>query len=1327
MSNRIDTNWPRWWRWLLSITAVLTLIPISLSITGCEEEPCDGVDNDGDGQIDEGYDQDGDGFLDANACSTLPQPLDCDDTDPTINPAALESCTDAIDNNCNGTVDEEQDRDGDGFGSCSGDCDDANPERYPDAIEHCDDIDQDCDGIVDDVDEDGLSSPSCTDDDGDGLSEAQGDCLDSDPAVHPGSVEQVADSLDNNCDGIFEYELTVQSGGMVSVGHGPLVGVTVLIEPGSIALEGKPSGTGSVHISIEQVQQAGAQDSAVVVVGAAIDLHIVGTEGEVVRYNPGNPPELALTYDPMLLVASDEDEQVLDVCYFDDSGICRERVYEVGTDPTPDGVVAVYISHTSVYGIARDTLSFTLDGSLPLPLLSSAGQTSVISLTTENMDSNSLLQTTSLSPFLRKGSLDVDGDGTSDIYNGNYDLEPLSGPGATGTFELLIETDIPGRYPLALWTPNNSAYIESMNDFRKTTRCDEVSLHHFTYSGNPEDEDVLDYWATPDSFGYLKSYVNGEDSLADIVDCISVEVRPFVSGIRTQNETRELQIEGDKAENPAAIPWVGEAPSFDEGENLSSGSVETRVFSDAGCLMSVTPNPIAWTLLDQAPQFLTYSLLYTAGDGTQTRALPSGSYYIQVALEGAMGSTQSACIGPVRVALDLDQDGATDDKDCDDNDPLRCSDPNLTACQERCDGIDNDCNSITDDHLSEPLATNQTGVCAGSEKVCAGVTGWQEPSTADIPGYSALEGTGDGIDSNCDGKEVCYGDGDKDGYRPTTGETVASSDSDCSDPGEASASTPAGDCNDTNANINPAAQEQCNTLDDDCDGLIDDADPSTSGTTSTWYRDQDADGYGDPAQSTRACTQPTGYVSNSQDCNDANASIRPNATEGPGDGIDQNCDGRETCYQDTDRDGYRTESTVSSSDMDCTDAGEASSLVPGKDCNDGRNDIHPGAPEGYGDEVDQNCDGQEVCYKDGDNDGYRPDSVSTVASSDTDCQDSGEAKSNEPTGDCRDDVNAIRPNATEGAGDGVDQNCDGLETCYQNDDNDGYRDGTTLTSQDTDCADSGEAYASKPAGDCDDGDPYQYPGAPERCNGYDDDCDGTSSDDAGQVSVGNSHFGSSIQNAVNAISSGTINVCSGTYAPFSMTSKSSITVRAFNGANTVRITGGSCGGIHLYSVSAITLDGLKVDANSATANGDECSRGAGIYVKASNPVYIQNGDITNNHALANGGGLWVGDSTVYVTNVDFVSNVGDDKGAGIYVRGASYVRLENSTINSHLANAGLYIRDTDGTPSVYVKNSGFCNNESNDIKFDSGTGYDWDTSCSTLKTLTCSSTSHTCS
>ncbi|HND32562.1 MAG TPA: MopE-related protein, partial [Myxococcota bacterium] len=95
------------------------------------------------------------------------------------------------------------------------------------------------------------------------------------------------------------------------------------------------------------------------------------------------------------------------------------------------------------------------------------------------------------------------------------------------------------------------------------------------------------------------------------------------------------------------------------------------------------------------------------------------------------------------------------------------------------------------------------------------------------------------------------------------------------------------DCNDSNAAISPGDPELCNSVDDDCDGSIDEASATNA---STWYQDSDADSYGNSAVSTVACSAPSGYVSNSTDCNDSNDDIYPNADEDCN-SVDDDCDG----------------------------------------------------------------------------------------------------------------------------------------------------------------------------------------------------------------------------------------------------------------------------------------------------------------------------------------------------------------------------------------------------------------------------------------------------
>ena len=133
---------------------------------------------------------------------------DCDDTDPSRYPGAVEVCGDNFDQDCDGYDGCNIDNDGDGFSEDAGDCNDANGTQYPGADELCaNGVDENCDGTVDNL------CPNI-DDDGDGYCEAAtcsdgslpGDCDDGDPRSHPGSLEAF-DGVDNDCDGAAEDRL----------------------------------------------------------------------------------------------------------------------------------------------------------------------------------------------------------------------------------------------------------------------------------------------------------------------------------------------------------------------------------------------------------------------------------------------------------------------------------------------------------------------------------------------------------------------------------------------------------------------------------------------------------------------------------------------------------------------------------------------------------------------------------------------------------------------------------------------------------------------------------------------------------------------------------------------------------------------------------------------------------------------------------------------------------------------------------------------------------------------------------------------------------------
>jgi hypothetical protein len=77
-----------------------------------------------------------------------------------------------------------------------------------------------------------------------------------------------------------------------------------------------------------------------------------------------------------------------------------------------------------------------------------------------------------------------------------------------------------------------------------------------------------------------------------------------------------------------------------------------------------------------------------------------------------------------------------------------------------------------------------------------------------------------------------------------------------------------------------------------CDGASFQWNTATCYNASTWYRDADADGYGNAGLPLSSCSQPGGYVANASDCDDARNTRSPALPETCGDGQDNNCNGQ---------------------------------------------------------------------------------------------------------------------------------------------------------------------------------------------------------------------------------------------------------------------------------------------------------------------------------------------------------------------------------------------------------------------------------------------------
>ncbi|MBX2797288.1 MAG: putative metal-binding motif-containing protein [Myxococcales bacterium] len=246
------------------------------------------------------------------------------------------------------------------------------------------------------------------------------------------------------------------------------------------------------------------------------------------------------------------------------------------------------------------------------------------------------------------------------------------------------------------------------------------------------------------------------------------------------------------------------------------------------------------------------------------------------------------------------------------------------------------------------------------------------------------------IDDNCDGKrdegfplELRYLDSDGDGFGSLFPAQLS-----CEGALGAEWVLNPDDCDDSNAEVNPLAQEICNDrIDDDCDGEADDDDSSTLFSSKTaYYEDRDTDGFGDIDREIFRCEPIVGYVDNFNDC----APNDPEETNSP-------------FPADRDLDGYGAQYDQV---MSCAGyPGTADNTI---DCDDSNPDVN----------IDR------YWYNDADGDGWGVGDPESFG-----CFPPNGLSVGSNVGDCDDADPAINDGADEICDDGIDQNCNGKIDC----------------------------------------------------------------------------------------------------------------------------------------------------------------------------------------------------------------------------------------------------------------------------------------------------------
>ena len=623
------------------------------------------------------------------------------------------------------------------------------------------------------------------------------------------------------------------------------------------------------------------------------------------------------------------------------------------------------------------------------------------------------------------------------------------------------------------------------------------------------------------------------------------------------------------------------ASASDSGSGIAKvefwhASISTKIGEDTSSHYSINWNTTAvsdgshdiWAVAyDKAGNYISSGLVQVNVDNCIDR---DGDGYYVTSTGGSCGDVD--CDDTQFLYADADGDGAgsgfpvacgvNTNTDCDDTN--NAVNPSAT---EVCNGVDDNCDALVDNDLTAPLNLLQEGVCEGSRMTCGGVAGWGD-NYLSVDNYETTETTCDGSDNDCDGTAdedvttTFYADDDGDSYgnRVISTDACAAStgfvadNTDCDDNDVAlnpatvwykdvdndlysngdtyvqcvqpegynlasELTATSGDCDDSSDAVNPSATEFCNTIDDNCDGTVDE---DTAVDALTWFEDTDGDFSGDAASPTASCTQPEGYVSNSDDL--CVSDPDKNAEEICGCGVaDTDSDGDSTadCFDACVDDIFKTEAGICGCgvlDVDSDSDGTA-------DCMDGCVDDIFKTDEGVCgcgvEDTDADGDGIANC-----NDNC--DAVANPDQSDMDGDGVGDA--------CDNCASAANPTQVDAEGDGIGDSCDNCQLTQNQDQADGDIDGIgnacdlyycsitnegieTCDGLDNNCDEAvdesvtsefyfdgdGDSFGdpessaracSVPIGfvddntDCNDDDESINSDATELCNGIDDDCDG---------------------------------------------------------------------------------------------------------------------------------------------------------------------------------------------------------------------------------------------
>ncbi len=990
-------------------------------------------------------DLDSDGSL---ACA------DCDDNNPSVLPGATELC-DGLDNNCDGTTPStELDADGDGYLACA-ECDDAAASTWPGAPELCDGVDNDCNGSVPGNEADG---------DGDGFRICAGDCLDTAGSVNPGATE-LCDGLDTNCDGVIPSDEVDNDGdGFDECSDGDCNDAAAGTYPGAVeACDGADNNCNGVVPANESDSDFDGQR---ICAGDCND-----TNGSTYT----GAPEVCdgLDNDCNGAVPSNEADSDGDsarVC----AGDCNDTDPAVGPGfaeicDGKDSNCDNFLAASEVDNDGDGYIDCVLSGSATLPAGLVGGSDCNDALANVYPGAPELCDGATTDNNCNGTAADEGGDGDGDGENTCTDCDDADASVSTGAPEICDgkDSNCDGVVPSTETDPDGDRYIACTLTIGGTLPSfllggqDCAPSSASTFPGAPELCDAIDNNCdgtlpaneqNPDGDGFMACEGDCDDNVSatypgasETCDGADNDCNGVVPDNESDDDGDNQRICAGDCNDGNATIYTG-APELCDGRdndcNGSLGAIEVDADGDAWF-------PCTYVTSGGNPGY---------GGGDCNDGL--GAVY-PGAPEQCDGIDNN-CDGAVPVdEQDVDNDGvSTCEGDCADTNPAR-----TPGAPEICDGVDNNCDGA--------VPANENDSDGDGVRVCA--NDCNDNEAASYPGNTEIC---DAIDNDCDASTDEGFDTDSDGF-------FTNGNAGCV------AAYASVDCNDSVASIYPGATEVCDTVDQDCDGQIDE------------NFDGDGDGYFNGAAAGCAAAYP-----GMTDCADNSASTYPGATE-VCDGVDQDCDSVVDDGFDVDGDGYFTSSNsgcvATYAQVDCNDAVASTYPTAPETCNGVNDDCDGATDEDYDDDLDGFYDGSNagcvstygaavVDCDDTTGDSY-PGGTEICDAADNDCDGlidedfdvdgDGFLDSTCAGGTDCDDTNAqINPSVTETC-DGVDQDCDGQPDNGFDGDGDGYFDGSV----------PGCASAWGASADCDDGDASINPFATELCDGVDQDCDTLIDDD----------------------------------------------------------------------------------------------------------------------------------------------------------------------------------------------------------------------------------------